>query len=361
MRILHILDIDINNTTHGAAIMLKRMVEAQNELVDARVFFPYKKKIANHNYDFKFYFSDSKKDFEKLCSEIKWDLIVFHYCFNIRIIPPYLTVRKKNLPYIITSHGSFMKNVFKKNTLRKFLYKSIFLDTFVKNSKGIIFNLETERLNSYYQSKKYSVIPNFIERNNNFLLNVTNQRIRLISISRVDLYYKKIDLFISSLEKIKHDLNPIDFEYLIYGDGNPTEIRKLNNVIKKSTFRDKIHFNGPIFNDKKFHELKNSDIFIQLSSSESMSLSITEALSCGTPCFVSDMTNLEVEFSKFHCGWVTKLNQKAISENFLLALKDYDKNKIRLRESARKYADHYFNLSKEYGKISIDAYTSLLK
>lgn len=84
-------------------------------------------------------------------------------------------------------------------------------------------------------------------------------------------------------------------------------------------------------------------------------------LSCTIPCFVSDMTNLESDFKKFDCGWITKLEKYEIANNSLKAIKSYESDKVLYRKNARKYAEHYFRIEKCFGEYSLKKYKALLR
>lgn len=359
MKILHIADINLNSGSDSIRMVIKRLSEDKN--VEAKLFLLKKSEKVDKVFPFEYSFNDRKDSLLDVLESTDWDLVVFHSYFNKNLYRLYKCVLSKKLPYIITSHGGFMKNVYTKNPVKKHLYKMLFLNKFVKNSKGIVFNQEGERKNSYYQDKNYAVIPNIIDYHDFFNLNLNNKKLKFISISRIDLFYKKIDFFISSLEGIKEDLKKIDFLYEIYGFGDKKDIEKLQKAISSSSFRDSIVFKDAIYDQDKIGKLNEADIFIQMSSSESMSFSISEALSCATPCFVSDMTNLEYDFKKFGCGWITKLEKYEIAGNFLKAIEGYINNKIVYRKNARKYAEHYFKIGECFSEYSLKKYKMLLK
>jgi len=360
LKILHITNIDFNFNVYGIGSVIIGVI-GERGLSESGLFLLHKSEVINRSLPFEYYFNKNKHSFLELLEKVNWDLIVFHSCFDKNFYSFYKQIQAKKVPYIITSHGCFMKNVYKKNPLKKYLYKFLFLNRFVKDSKGIVYNLENEQKNSYYRNKKYVVIPNVINYHDSFNLQLNNIKLKLISISRIDLYYKKIDLFIRSLEVVKDSLHKIDFSYEIYGLGNKKDIKKLEKAISSSSFRDNIFFKGAIYGNDKIKKLNESDIFIQMSSSESMSLGITEALSCAVPCFVSDMTNLEDDFERFNCGWVTKLERKEIGRSFLSAIKHYMTNKIMYRKNARKYADHYFKIGKVFDEFALNKYKELLE
>jgi hypothetical protein len=360
LKILHITNIDFNFNVYGIGSVIMGVI-GEREVSESALFLLYKSELINKRLAFDYYFNNNSRSFLELLDKINWDLIVFHSCFDKHFYSFYKQIQIKKVPYIITSHGCFMKNVYKKNPLKKYLYKFLFLDKFVRDSKGIVFNLENEHKNSYYNNKSYVVIPNVIDYHTSFNIQPNNIKLKLISISRIDLYYKKIDLFIKSLEVVKEDLQKIDFSYEIYGLGDEKDIKKLEKEISSSCFRDNIFFKGAIYDNDKIKKLNESDIFIQMSSSESMSLGITEALSCAVPCFVSDMTNLEDDFDRFHCGWVTKLERDEMARYFLEAIKCYMANKTMYRKNARRYAEHYFEIGKNFDKYALNKYKELLE
>ncbi len=254
MKILHITNIDFNFNVYGIGSVIMGVI-GEREVSESALFLLYKSELINKRLAFDYYFNNNSRSFLELLDKINWDLIVFHSCFDKHFYSFYKQIQIKKVPYIITSHGCFMKNVYKKNPLKKYLYKFLFLDKFVRDSKGIVFNLENEHKNSYYNNKSYVVIPNVIDYHTSFNIQPNNIKLKLISISRIDLYYKKIDLFIKSLEVVKEDLQKIDFSYEIYGLGDEKDIKKLEKEISSSCFRDNIFFKGAIYDKDKIKKL----------------------------------------------------------------------------------------------------------
>jgi glycosyltransferase involved in cell wall biosynthesis len=361
LKVLHVADIDLNSENDGIHMVIKRLADGKGGSEKTRVFLLRKSEKVNKTPSFLYYFNEDRHSFLKVLESSAWDLIVFHTCFNKYLYRPYKQVLKRKIPYIITSHGCFMKNVYTKNFLKKHFYKAFFIDKFVKNSEGIVFHQENERKNSYYSNKNYVVIPNIIDSHNSFDYNLNNKQLRFTSISRIDLFYKRIDLFIEALEVAKKDFKKINFIYEIYGTGSEKDIKRLEKIIASSSFRANISFQGAIYKESKIDKLSKTDIFIQMSSSEGMSVSISEALSCATPCFVSNMVNLEDDFSSFNCGWIVELEKFKIAEGFLRAIKCYLDNKGVYRKNARECAEYYFKIGSNFGEFSLRKYKKLLK
>jgi len=361
LKVLHVADIDLNSENDGIHMVIKRLADDKDSSEKISVFLLRKSEKVNKVPSFLYYFNEDRHSFLKVLESSVWDLIVFHTCFNKYLYGLYKQALKRKTPYIITSHGCFMKNVYTKNILKKHLYKAFFIDNFVRNSKGIVFHQENERKNSYYNNKKYVIIPNVVDSHNSFDYNLNNKQLRFVSISRIDLFYKKIDLFVEALEIAKKDFKKINFIYEIYGTGSKKDITRLEQIIASSSFRDNIFFQGAIYKESKIDKLSKTDIFIQMSSSEGMSVSISEALSCATPCFASNMVNLEDDFSFFNCGWIVELEKNKIAEGFLRAINCYLNNRSMYRKNARECAEHYFKIGSNFGKFSLRKYEKLLK
>ena len=108
--------------------------------------------------------------------------------------------------------------------------------------------------------------------------------IRIVSCSTVRPV-KRVDLILSAIEKISN----YKVEWTHFGDGPLLDGLKE----KRKTLNDNItvKFMGNIPNEKLLNYYKNSyyDIFINVSTSEGLPVSIMEAMSFGIPCIATDV------------------------------------------------------------------------
>jgi len=79
----------------------------------------------------------------------------------------------------------------------------------------------------------------------------------------------------------------------LIGDGEKTTVLKLKNEIRKNNLEKNIFFLGYLVKEKKFKALKEGRIFIFPSGDESWGIAIMEALNCGLPVIVYNLSFYE--------------------------------------------------------------------
>lgn len=219
--------------------------------------------------------------------------------------------------------------------------------------------------------KKYIIVPNPIQISRySFRINVYHANsVQIVYLSKIDFYYKGLDVLFDALDSIRENLAQEDISLTFYGYGNkksidienipPSEkdILQLLKRISNLNLGSKVQYRGPVFGVNKMELLKNSDIYILTSRSEAMPLSISEALSVGTPCFVTSGTNMSSMIKEHGAGWASILDQHSLASMLLTALKEYRENPYKFRKAARELYE--INDSVDIGETSLLEYKRL--
>ena len=342
MRIVHITDIDLNAKGGGMNTVILEVIRRQIiSFPDEEIVLYSVNKAQSDNNIGKI--PIVFKDEVGLKYLDKTDLVVFHSVYNLKFIPIYHYLKKINKKYIIVSHGSLSKVALRKGVVKKMIFRYLFLDRFIRDARRICFTTKGEQQNSICIQKPFIIIPNPI--NKPILKPVIDKKItkplKIVYISKIDYYYKGLDILINALKKLNEDS---EVEINIYGYGQSKDI-DVNNIpnnekdVKRllSEIKDikvKTQFHGPIFGEEKYSILRNSDIYILTSRSEAMPLSITEALSLGVPCIVSNGTNMSEMIEENNAGWKCNLEANDVYEVIVKALSLYHANPLKYRAGA---------------------------
>ena len=126
-----------------------------------------------------------------------------------------------------------------------------------------------------------SVIPNPVTNYPEVVDDVPKENGRIISIGRLT-EIKRLDRLIDAFALIASDYPTWHLD--IFGEGSDKEL--LENLIAKYGLKDRIKIYPPT--NQVFDELKRSQMLVMSSESESFSLVLIEAMSCGTPCVSFD-------------------------------------------------------------------------
>jgi glycosyltransferase involved in cell wall biosynthesis len=121
--------------------------------------------------------------------------------------------------------------------------------------------------------------------NNKFEMEFTDNAIfKLVSCSNL-IPVKRVDLIMESLKVLEN----VSLEWIVIGDGDLRE--ELEQQVSKLPLSIKVNFLGRVHN-KQIYELYNElnpQLFINLSSSEGVPVSIMEAMSFGTPVIATNV------------------------------------------------------------------------
>ena len=263
-------------------------------------------------------------------------------------------LRKQRIKYYIKPHGAFNK-IAQKNSKIKFLKKLIarvlIFNNYVKNSDGLIFLNEMEKLNSIYHQKNEFILPNGIERLDINLNNKKekNQNINFIFLGRIDIFHKGLDILLNVLLENKEYFRKNNVFFNFYGKGVKKGLEIFNNYLNKMP--EIIKYYGTIFGDKKYKILQKNDIFILTSRFEGMPMGILEALSTKTPCFISKETGMEEYIEKYNAGWVNK-DKKNLFEDLKKCIEEFKSNSQNYKENSLECAQKFYwsELINEYKK-----------
>lgn len=367
MKIFHIASIDLDVAGGGMNTVIPELIKSQIEYdASLDVNFLNLQPLKSNSYNIPAVCMNKAS----VKSLLNSDVVVFHSVYRMKFILLYILLRIKRIPYIIVSHGGLAKPAVTKGKLKKKLFKILFLDRFVKNSASLCFTSDTEQRNSAYTKQRYITVPNPISITDYepSIQREPKEKLSMIFLSKIDVYYKGLDILFDALESIKDRIqDKVSISFYGYGNSKDVDLNNIPETEKDINYLlkrinelglDDVSYKGPIFGNEKMEAIKKSDIYILTSRSEAMPLSITEALSVGTPCLVSYGTNMGEIVVNSGAGWAMELNQTDIAQTLLKAIQDYAGNASQYRASARSLYEK--NSSVNIGEVSIKQYKEII-
>jgi glycosyltransferase involved in cell wall biosynthesis len=175
----------------------------------------------------------------------------------------------------------------------------------------------------------------------------SEKKIRIVSCSNI-IPVKRVDLIAKSLAHMQRP-----FEWFHFGDGSG--LAEVKSYVSQFQDHGVAKFFGRVPNSHVLEFYKNHyiDLFINVSASEGVPVSIMEALSFGIPCIVTDVGG-SAEIVDDSCG---RILDKNFSENDLInainsILKLTQSKKIKMRESARLRAELMCDANKNFSDFS---------
>jgi glycosyltransferase involved in cell wall biosynthesis len=218
------------------------------------------------------------------------------------------------------------ENSLKKKLIHHSIGKFLLAKTFIHATASSELT-EGKQLISQWQG---FVLPNILPLSEIQFTNETNlasSPIKLLFLSRIDKK-KGLELLFEALSKVSFAFN-LD----IIGTGNDLYIKELQQLATDYNIAQNIAWLGRIEGEKRFEYYAQADIFLLLSQNENFANVVIEALSQGTPVFISDNVGLADYVLQKQLGEITKLEVNEIVEK----LQDFAKNQT-LRKKIRDTA-----------------------
>ncbi|WP_249029413.1 glycosyltransferase [Tannockella kyphosi] len=208
-----------------------------------------------------------------------------------------------------------------------------------------------------YLKKKY---PNFSNKIMTSLLGTLDYGIapysadgkfRIVSCSRVESV-KRLDKLVLALELLQNEYTNIEWVHI--GDG--TKYNKVYNLAKKRLKNIKVSFFGALSNSDVLEFYKNNpiDLFVNVSSSEGLPVSIMEAISFGIPALATDVGGTSEIVIDNVTGKLMRddfKNEDLFDGIKYFILSENKETKIQLRESCRNYWKENFQAEKNYNLL----------
>lgn len=297
----------------------------------------------------------------KLKNKIKfYDIIHVHCMWNVISTITFLLAKYYNKKIIFSPHGTMDKNNLKKNYLLKKIYYNIFEKYNISKIDLVHYLSNEEKKNSKLLEKKKSFVSNNglnldefkfskIKKSNLFKKNYFN----ILNIGRFNKI-KGIELQFELIKKL--NLQNKKFKLTLIGprDSNRVFYEKLSKQMKISKY---VNFISPIYSNKRFKIMHDSDLLINTSNYECNSMVILEAIASGSLVLAVENANISHQH-KYKALIKTKRNLKNISDNINLLAKNPKLGK-KIRNTAYRYAKRHLNIDllsknflKEYIKLS---------
>lgn len=202
------------------------------------------------------------------------DIIIIHFpTYYLNLLNE--LSRQFNIKIIGVFHNFDIKNIEKKDT-RKLIIKNInavgFRSRMIKKRFYQNVNPEIE-----HEFQVHSGVPDDVINNidYNLLDNFGHNTVEILYVGKLNPQ-KNVDLIIRALKKLDSKYN---FKFTIIGNGQ--EKTRLNKLVERSKFKNKIEFKSAISREKVLEKMKQSDIFVMPSTNETLGLVYLEAMANG--------------------------------------------------------------------------------
>lgn len=276
----------------------------------------------------------------------EYDLIHIHCMWNFMTTMSFFLAIFYKKKIIFSPHGTMDKNNIKNNYFLKKIYYFLIEKRNIKKIDVVHFLSNEEKNNSQYLSKKNFFIINngldlkkfkFIKKKK---FNIFDKnKFNILNLGRFNKI-KGLDLQLDLIRKANREDD--NYRLILIGPNGKDKQFYINKT-KKMKIEKSIFFVPPIYSEKRFEIMRNSDLVINTSYYECNSMTILEALASGSLVLAVDNANVNHQYK--HKALVkTKRNLNGILKQINL-LKKNKKKQIKIRKNAINYSKNFLNIN----------------
>jgi glycosyltransferase involved in cell wall biosynthesis len=341
MNIIHIILGKANpNRMNGVNKVVHYLSQAQTQIGNKVEVWGITNNIHNDSYTERIYstrFFKQRKlrmiqipELKSAISKINPDTIVhIHGGFIIEFYWISNILKKNNIPFVFTSHGSYNAVALQTSYRIKRLYFPLFDLPILKQAKSVhlIGQSEYDNLEKLHPGLNRCLVPNGQDLDTNFTKDFDNKKSMTFGfMGRITSFTKGLDILLEAWENFIH-LKKGKAKLVIMGDGE--DIDSLKKTCKEKRIDDSVVFTGSKFGTEKMDLLKQMDVFLHPSRNEGMPGAPLEAASIGIPLIVSKETNLSTYVDNYANGLTLKENNaKNLTEAMNTILMSFKNNSI---------------------------------
>lgn len=257
----------------------------------------------------------------------------------------FLQCKKKQIPFIISTHGMLEPYAFKFKKTKKRIAFLLFQKSILSNSACIHATSQEEAKNirKLGFSNPIAIIPNGINLNEfKFKKPKKNKTLKsVLYLSRIHPI-KGIENLINAWKQLDSNLK-INWQLKIIGNGEESYINSLNKLIQQYDLENSVKLVGPLYGNDKIEEIQKADLFVLPSFSENFGIVVAEALACGVPVITTKGTPWE-DLKFFKAGWWIDIGVEPLLEGLIEAMSLSDEERFQMGINGRNLALEKYNI-----------------
>ena len=280
------------------------------------------------------------------------DLVVMEQCYPFAKSGHFAIMKelkKRKLKYIVTPRGELTESAQSCKRIKKELCNAVIMKRFIRNAAAIQFLTEEEKTTTNSAWNKNSlIVPNGTDlpkdTKESFMM---DGHIHIISIGRIAVYHKGLDLLIDACKKNKELLISSNCLIDIYGPDRENKIISLTKEVEQCGLQKVVKFHDGVYGDEKNEVMRGADVFIMTSRFEGHPTALIDAMAFGLPCIVTTGTNMRNVIEEGSAGWtadttvdsISMALEKMIQEKNFLAEKSHRSREVAEQYSWKKLAE----------------------
>ncbi len=255
----------------------------------------------------------------------EFDLVHVHNLWSYMNIAVSHACRKRNVPFVVSTHGMLDPNSLSRKSWKKKLYGRLIEFPQLRHASGMIYTHEEEQAlansscsglpTGYVVPLGADELPSegITEAKAELLKKYPAFKDKKLVLFFGRLHPKKgLDLLIPAMAILLRKMpavhlvlaGPIDEGYRI----------KVDRMIKEHQLEEQITFTGPVFETQKWGMLSLADLFVLPSYQENFAITVVEALRVGLPVVLSEHVNIWQDIVSAQAGLKCRLDSADIAD-----------------------------------------------
>jgi glycosyltransferase involved in cell wall biosynthesis len=241
------------------------------------------------------------------------------YSVNTRFAPLLNDLRRAGIPYVLNSQGQLNFHGVA-HWFKKFVYLN-FVNRGPRKAAGlhVLTAVADRRLNLLMPGYRglrlvqgnLVQVPNLAESRagSRSDYGIPQDAFLVLFLGRLDVWVKGLDVLVEAFSCLPADR----FRLLLVGPDWENGKAKLQQLSTRFGCRDRVHFLGPLYGEKKWSVLRMADLFVSPSRWEAFSIAQAEAMAVGLPVVTSNQVALAPDLREADAACVVPFSAEPLT------------------------------------------------
>ena len=282
---------------------------------------------------------------------LKIDVAHLHSLWSPAMVTIAAGLRKRGIPYVISSHGSFAPMLLRKPLILKHIFRFLFGLRLANGASFVHLHSQDEigDARSFGVKTKLVVAEQGIDKSSlpaelprdwfkrHYPLD--EGKFKIVFLGRLDPWHKGIDLLLHGLKIALHQAP--DLRLYLIGPEKQRYKHVIPELVAQLGISERVVLAGPLYEPaEKFAALASADCFALTSRFEGFPLTVLEAMACGTPLIVTPGTNATEIVRSSGAGIACSADPDAIA-HALLEMRSNAAERSAMRQRGQQAAAQY--------------------